>query len=248
MEPEVLLCRHIKMHMLFHRRQDAEIALKPHSVVVADVILNHIHKAFSVRESVPVVSFTLENSPKTFHGPVVNAVGHSGHALSHAGCFQLRMERSISILKSSVAVEDRMGVRICLYCGIKCVIYQRVVVIVSDYISDDASVIEIENGTEIDLALFAVLVPFELCHIRQPFLIWLIRVEVPVKNIFCQILRIRSIPSTSLVRILDGGLYVTAAANPQSTLVADADTVVSFQIITDPTVTLVRAVCVDLFG
>ena len=234
--------------MLFHRRQYAEIALKPHGVVVADIILNHIYKSFSICELISVVSFTLENAPKAFHGAVVNAVGHSGHTLSHPGCFKLRMKHSVGILESSVAVEDRMGVWICLYSGIKCVIYQRVVVIVSDYISDDASVIEIKNGTEIDLALFAVLVPLELRNIRQPFFIRLVRMEVPVKYIFCQKLRVRSIPGTALVRILDGGLYITAAADPQSTLVADADIVVSFEIITDPTVTFVRSVRMDLLG
>ena len=72
--------------------------------------------------------------------------------------------------------------------------------------------------------------------------------EVPVENILCQILRICGIPCTTMVRVLDGGLYVTAAADPQGTFVADVDIVVSFQIITDTTVTFVRTFGVDLFG
>ena len=157
------------------------------------------------------------------------------------------MKHSVGILVTSVAVEDGMCVRICLYGGIKCVIYQRVIVAVSDNIGDDASVIEIENCTEIDLALFTVLVPLELRNICQPFFIRLVRMKVPVKNIFCQILRILCIPGTAVVCILDGGLYVTAATDPQGTFVADANIVVSFQIITDAAVTLVRTVRVDLF-
>ena len=200
--------------MLFHRRENAEIALKAHGVVVADVILNHIYKAFSVREFVPVIAFTLENAPEALHGSVVYAVGHSGHALDHACFFQLRMEYSVRVLKSSIAVEDGMRIGVRLDGGAECVVYQRVVVAVPDHIGDDAPVIQIKNGTKINLTLFSILVPLELRHIRQPFLIRLVRTEVPVKNIFCQILRILCIPGTAVVCILDGGLYVTAAADP----------------------------------
>lgn len=243
-----MLSGQIELHMLFHRRQDAEIALEPHGVVVADVILNHIYKAFSVREFVPVIAFTLENAPEALHGSVVYAVGHSGHALDHACFFQLRMEYSVRVLKSSVAVKDGMRIGVCPEGGVKGVINQRVVVAVPDHISNDASVIQIKYGTEIDLTLLTVLVPFEFRNIRQPFLIRLVCMEVPVENILCQILRICGIPCTTMVRVLDGGLYVTAAADPQGTFVADVDIVVSFQIITDTTVTFVRTFGVDLFG
>ena len=118
------LCGQIELHMLFHRRQDTEIALESHGIVVADVILNHIYKAFPVREFVSVVPFTLENAPESFHGPIVYAVCHSGHALCHAGFFQLRMEYSVRVLKSSVAVEDGMCIRKCLNCRVKCIINQ----------------------------------------------------------------------------------------------------------------------------
>ena len=148
--------------MLFHRRENAEIALKPNGVVVTDIILNHIYKAFSVREFVPVVPFALENAPKTFHWAVVNAVGHSGHALSHAGFLYLRMKCSVGILKSSVTMEDWMGIRVRRYGSVKCIVYQRNVIAVSNHIGNNASVIEIKNGAEINLVLFAVLIPLEL--------------------------------------------------------------------------------------
>ena len=55
----VLLCRQIELHGLFHRRENAEIALKAHIVVVADVLLNHIYKALSICELMSVVPFAL---------------------------------------------------------------------------------------------------------------------------------------------------------------------------------------------
>ena len=247
-EPEVLLCRRMKLHMFFHRRENAEIALEPHGVVVADIIFNHVHKAFPIRKFVTVVAFTLDNAPESLHGPIVYAVCHSGHALGHAGFFQLGMEYSVRVLKSSVAVEDGMRIGVCLDGGIKCVINQRVVVAVSNHIGNDAPVVQIKNGAEIDLALLIVLVPFEFRNIRQPLLVWSIRMEVPVKNILRQILRICGIPCTTMVRILDGGLYVTAAADLQGAFVADVDIVVSFQLIPDTTVTFVRTFGVDLFS
>ena len=137
------LCRQIELHMLFHRRQDTKIALEPQGIVVADVILNHIYKAFPVREFVSVVPFTLENAPESFHGSIVYTVCHSGHALYHAGFFQLRMEYSVRVLKSSVAVEDGMRVWIRFHGGVECVVYQRIVVAVPNHISNDAPVVEI---------------------------------------------------------------------------------------------------------
>ena len=196
----------------------------------------------------PEVPFTLENAPEALHWPVVNTVCYPGHTLSHPCRFQLCVKSAVCILKSSVAVEDGIGIWICLYGSIKCIIYQRVVVVVSDDIGNDTSVIEIKNGTEIDLVFFAILVPLELRNIRQPFLIRLVCMEVPVKNIFCQILRILCIPGTAVVCILDGGLYVTAATDPQSTLVADSDIMIPFQIVSNASVTFVRAVRMDLFG
>ena len=124
------------------------------------------------------------------------------------------MEHSVGILKSSVAVEDGLSVRICLYGGIKSIVYQWIVIAVPNLIGDNAPVIEIENGTEIDFVYLNAFIPLELRNIRQPFLVRLLRMEVPVENVLCQVLRILSISCTTMVCILDGGLYVTAAADP----------------------------------
>ena len=216
--------------------------------IVADIILNHIYKAFAICELVSVVPFTFENSPETFHGSVVNAVGHPGHALRHAGFFQLRMEHSVGILKSSVTVKYGMCARIRFYGGVKCVVYQRVVIAAPDHIRDDASVIEIKNGAEIDLMFLSVLVLFKLCNVRKPFSVRLVCMEIPVENILRQILRIFGISGTAVVCILDGGLYVTTAADSQGTFVADSNIVVFLQIIPNAAVTLVWTVRMDLFG
>ena len=52
-----MLCRQIELHMLFHRRENAEIALKPHGVVVADIILNHIYNYVDMNRVESAVEF-----------------------------------------------------------------------------------------------------------------------------------------------------------------------------------------------
>ena len=51
--------------MLFHGRQDADLALYSASVVIADVILNHIDQSFLAVEPLTVVAFPLEDTAIT---------------------------------------------------------------------------------------------------------------------------------------------------------------------------------------
>jgi len=132
---------------------------------------------------------------------------------------------AIRVLKSSVTVKDGVGIRVIRDCPVKSVIYQRIVIAVADHIGDDATVVQIENGAQVDLSLLAVLIPFELGYIRQPFLVGLLCVKFAVEDILCQILWIGGVSRAAVVCILDGGLNIPAAADPQRLLVADPDAV-----------------------
>ena len=63
--------------MLFHGRQDTDLALYPASVVIADVILNHIDQSFLAVEPLTVVAFPLEDIAAG-ERPIQEAVGDPG--------------------------------------------------------------------------------------------------------------------------------------------------------------------------
>ena len=109
--------------MFLHRCQNAQIALYPAVVVVGNVVLNHLHKLFAAGEPLAVISLSFQNAPETFHWTVVNALGNSGHTLLHLGFLQLVVEHSVCVLKTSVAVEQRMCVGVGFYSGIQGVKY-----------------------------------------------------------------------------------------------------------------------------
>ena len=59
--------------------------------------------------------------------------------------------------------------------------YKRIIVVFSNDIGHNAPVVEIQNGTEIELMYFCPLIPFELGHIGQPFFIRLAGIELAVQ-------------------------------------------------------------------
>lgn len=91
--------------MLFHGRQDTELALYPASVVIADVILDHIDQSFLAVEPLTVVAFPLEDTPEALHGAIVNAMCNTGHALRHIRFLNLVVKGSVRILESPVTME-----------------------------------------------------------------------------------------------------------------------------------------------
>ena len=91
--------------MLFHGRQDTELALYSASVVIADVILNHIDQSFLAVEPLTVVAFPLEDTPEALHGAIVNAMRNTGHTLRHTRFLNLVAKGSVRIPESPVTVE-----------------------------------------------------------------------------------------------------------------------------------------------
>lgn len=91
--------------MLFQGRQDTELALYSASVVIADVILDHIDQSFLAVEPLTVVAFPLEDTPEALHGAIVNAMCNTGHALRHTRFLDLVVKGSVRILESPVTME-----------------------------------------------------------------------------------------------------------------------------------------------
>ena len=91
--------------MLFHGRQDTELALYSASVVIADEILNHIDQSFLAVEPLTVVAFPLEDTPEALHGAIVNAMCKTGHTLRHTRFLNLVVKGSVRILESPVTME-----------------------------------------------------------------------------------------------------------------------------------------------
>ena len=139
--PEVFLCRQRIAAVLLHRRQHAQVSLYPVVVVVGDVILNHLRKLLAACKTPAVISLSFQNTPKAFHWTVVNALGYSGHALSHLCLLQFIVEYSIGVLESSVAVEQRMCIGIGSYSGIQGIKYKRVIIAVTNDKSNDSAVV-----------------------------------------------------------------------------------------------------------
>ena len=205
--------------MLFHGRQDAKIALDSAGVVVMNIAADHLNKLFFVGKSLAVVALTLQDSPKSFHGTVVNAAGYPGHALGHPGSLQPGMESAVGVLEASVAVEQGMGIRVGLHRLVKGLEYQRIIITVSYHISHDPPVIQVQNGAEVDLVDCNALIPLELSHIGQPLLVGLVRMKLAVQDILRSKLGILGGSGTAMIAVLDGRFDVLYPADPQHPLV-----------------------------
>ena len=197
--------------VLFHGRQDAKIALDSAGVVVMNIAVDHLNKLVFAGKSLAVVALTLQDSPKSFHGTVVNAVGYPGHALGHPGPLQPGMEGAVGVLEASVTVEQGMGIRVGLHRLVKGLEYQRIIITVSDHISHDPPVIQVQNGAEVDLVDCNALIPLELSHIAQPLLVGLVCMKLPVQDILRSKLGILSRSGTAMVAVLDGRFDVPLA-------------------------------------
>lgn len=89
------------------------------------------------------------------------------------------------------------------------------------------------------------LIPLELCHICEPFLIGLIRMELAIQQVFGYVLRIAGTPGTTVTGILDCGPDILCRAYTKHALVIDMNAIVVFQIITDASVSLIRGLVVN---
>lgn len=82
----------------------------------------------------------------------------------------------VGVLKTTVTVEQWMCIRIGFHCSLECVKHNRVVVVVTNNIRNDTSVVQVKDGTQIRFC--ELLVPFELYNIGEPLHILSWRMEI----------------------------------------------------------------------
>ena len=85
--------------MLFHRHQDAQIALDTSGAVITDVVLNHLNEFPLTGEPSAVIAFPLQNAPEALHRTVVDAMRHAGHTLRHSRLHKLIVEGAVGVLE-----------------------------------------------------------------------------------------------------------------------------------------------------
>ena len=130
----------------FHRHQDTQIALDTSRVVIANILLDHLDKFVLAGKPSAVIAFPLQNAPEALHRTVVNTMRHTGHTLRHARLYELVVESAVGVLEPSVAVEQRLCVRIGLHRFVEGFENQRIIVAFAEYIGHNTPVTEIQNA------------------------------------------------------------------------------------------------------
>ncbi len=70
--------------------------------------------------------------------------------------------------------------------------------------------------------------------------------KLPIQPVFCYMLRIRCLSCTAVILVLNGGLDIQAAADPQYPFLVHIQSVVMGQIVLDTAVAFVRTFRMDL--
>ena len=198
-----ILCSKSKL-VFFKRCQYPKIALHPSGIVIADVVLNHLDEFLLTGKTTVIITLSFQDAPEPFHGAVVNAVRDTGHTLRHTSLQKFMVKGSVSILEPSVAMEQWMSIRVGLNSLVKGFVDERIVIAITDHIGHDTPVAEVKDGTKIDLVYRNSLIPLELSHISQPFLVGLFCMELAVQKVLRNILGVLGLPSASTVSVLDG--------------------------------------------
>ena len=129
--------------MLRHGSHNAKITLNTAIIIVVDIAYDHVDQLKLAGKTFPVVTFAFQDTPEAFHGAVVDTLAHTGHTLSHTSLFEFVMECSIGVLESAVAVKQRMRIWIGLHGHVKGFEHKRVIVSLTNYIRDNAPVVQI---------------------------------------------------------------------------------------------------------
>lgn len=188
--------------MFLHRRQNTQVSLQPPVVIVLDVVLYHLHERILVCKTSAIVSFSLQDAPEAFHRTVVDTLCHSGHALHHSRLFKLFMKDPVCVLESSVGMEKRSRTRVLDNSPVKRIEYQSVIIGGPDDVGYDPSVIQVKDGTQIDLMDLNANVILELRDVCQPFSVRRLGSELSVQYVFCYELGICCLPGQLLLEYL----------------------------------------------
>ena len=234
--------------MFFHWRQHAQVTLYSSGVVITDVALNHLHEFLFAGEALAVIAFPLQNAPESFHRPIVNAVGYTGHTLCHSSLYEFVVERSACVLEASITVEQGMGIRVRLNSFVKGFANKWIIIVLTEHIGHDTPVTEIQNGTQIEFMYLNTLIPFEFCHIGKPFLIRLLCVELAVQQVFSKILGTLCPSGAATVIVLYSGADIFDPADAQHPFIIDIDAIIMTEIVIQSPVTFIRVFQMNLFN
>ena len=236
--------------MFLHGSKDPQVSLKPFVVVIINVCPDHLNKSFPAGKLSAVVALPFQNSPKSFHRAVINTLGNSRHALGDTRLRQFSVKCPACVLKSPITVEEWTSASILPYGSVQCRKDEFIGVSVSDLICYDASVVEVNNGTEIDFVyddvVFFSFCPLELSHVGQPFLVGSFGMKFAVKEVLCNVLRASGQACAAVICVLDGGFDVQSTADAQHSFVVDTNVMVSFEFVSDTTIPFVRTGGVNL--
>ena len=233
--------------MLFHRRQDAQIALDTSRVVIANILLDHLNKLVLADEPSAVIAFPFQDAPEALHRAVINAMRHAGHTLRHPSLHKLVVEGTVGVLEPSVTMEQRMRVRIGFHSLIKGLENQRIVIAFAEHIGHNAPIAKVEDGAQIELLYLHTLKPLEFGHIGKPLFIGLCGIKLPVQKVFGKILRVLRSPRAAMVVVLDRGTDISGPADAEHPLAVDMDAAVMAQIVVEPPIALIRTFRMELF-
>ena len=139
-----------------------------------------------------------------------------------------------------------MCIRLNSHSFIKRIHNQRIVIVVTNLIGHNPTIIEIQNGAQVYLMDFDADVILELCYIGQPLLIRCICMEVTIQIVPGDVCRIIATSGAALRFPLDRGLDVLLTADPQDTLIVHSDTMPFVQFISDPSVSHFRISFMDV--
>lgn len=149
-------------------------------------------------EFVPVILLAFQDTPKAFHRSVINAASHSGHALLHSCGLQFGVKNVTCILVPTVTMKQRMCFRMGGHGSIKCIENESVVVAITNGIGDNAPIIQVQDGAQIYFVDFRPNVVFKLRHVRQPFRVWRVCVELTFQIVLGYVFRRCRVPGASV--------------------------------------------------
>ena len=193
-----------KCHLeLLHWSNNTQIALHSLGVVIVNVIPNHSNKLLLGGKSLAIIFLALQDAPESLHRAIVNTVGYTRHTLRHTGFFQHMVKGAVCVLETAVTVEQRMCIWVSLHCGLECIEHNGIVIVFTNNIRNNTSVVQVKDSTQIDFVDFNTFVPFELRNIRKPLHVRFWRMEITAEDILRHVLWIGRIAGTAVVSVLN---------------------------------------------
>ena len=131
-------------------------------------------------ELLQIKQFTFKQSEEVFCHCIVQTVSFATHTLPDAFCIEHTLVQLVLVLPALVRVENETYP---VWYGCKSFVEHRCYHTqnrsLRDGIADQIPVVQIQNGRKIEFLAKQA----ELCHISDPLLVWLFRMEVSIQQI-----------------------------------------------------------------